>query len=282
MRNYLLLYIFLAFSCSNAVKIDKKSKELALQSDTLIINGNYKEAMIIIEKALELDDRNYIAYNNLGYLKDELGYPQEEVLQAFKKSYDLNNNYMIGLYSLTNYYLKLKEYQNAVEFGMTYLNKSESAAVEEKDKAHILGIIGESYNYLNSYENAIKYLTESLKIAPENAGGYKERGTAYRNLGENSNAIVDFNKSIELDSSYHQAFNSRAIYYEDIGESEKALVDYNAAIRLNPNPSTYLLNRALFRYSIGDKNDACKDFLKSDSLGNEKAQDYYIKYCVEK
>ena len=286
MRNLTLRYlqfviIFLFTSCANNKKAIDDSIEFTRQSQILIKNKNYQEALIAVNKAIELDNKNYAAYNNLGYIKLELNYPEQEVYEAFKKSYDLNENYLVALASLTNFQCYTKNYNEAVRFGKEYLEKVDKIPETANERVQVLGIIGESYNYLNSYDTAIIYLTKALQLDSTRAGSYKERGVAFRNIGEKHKALNDFNKAIEIDSLYSQAYNSRAICYDNLNMSDKALADYNKAISLEPNSSVYFLNRAILRLNLGYKAEACSDIYKSDSLGNNEAKNYF-KYCMEK
>lgn len=275
---YPAIFLFL-FSCGNSGRINKESHRLSLKSDTLIQKGKFEEALNVIEKALKIDDKNYIAYNNLGYVKQNLGYPENEILEAFTKSYELNNDYLIGLFSLTNYQFYQKKYQKTIDLGKKYLKKVETTGENFETRAHIYTIIGESYNYLNSYKMAHKYLTNSININPSETGAYKERGIANRNLGNLQNALLDLNKAIELETDYHQAFNSRAILYEDFNEPELALQDYNIAIELNPNSGLYYFNRGTYLIDLGRIGEACEDLNIALSLGHDEAKSYIEEHC---
>jgi len=279
MKYYSIVVLLLLISCSSRPEIDEESYQLVLKSDTALMERNLNEALSLVNKAIEIDKNNYIAYNNLGYVKLFLDYPNNEVLEAFKKSYDLNNDYLVGLYSLTNCYFEYKDYKNTIKFGSRYLDKISNKGNLLVQESQILAVIGESYNYLLEYSKAEEYLTKSIQIEPNIATRYKERGIARKNLGNEVNALNDFNKAIFLDSLYHQAYNSIAIYFEKLEMAEEALINYNKAIDLEPNSSIYLLNRAKFLIEKGNIEQACLDIEKSDSLGNKEAKEYREKYC---
>lgn len=282
MRYFLFLVLFIVISCGNGNKAIEKSVELTRQSQILIKSKKYQEALVIVNKAIELDSKNYAAYNNLGYIKLELNYPKTEVYEAFKRSYELNENYLVALISLTNFHFYQKNYDKVVKLGLEYLDKVDKNAETESERAQILRIIGESYNYLNSFDSAIIYLTESIQLDSNHAGSFKERGTAYRNIDEKTKALSDFNKALEIDSLYSQAYNSRAICYEHLNMNDKAILDYNKAISIDSNSSVYYLNRAKLRITLGNIKEARHDISKSYSLGNDEAKGYYLKYCTSK
>jgi len=279
MKYLFFLSVPLIFSCGNRHSINQQSLNYAIHSDTLIIEGKLQDALSSAEKAIELDEDNYIAFNNLGCIKSKLSYPNKEILEAFTHSYKLNPYYITGIANLTNFYFHLKDYSNTILFGKEYLKKSQNKDVLKKEKAHILSLIGESHNYLQSYNDAIEYLTKSLQIEPEDPGCYKERGTAYRLLGKNKEAIDDLNKAISLDSLYHQAYNCRAVYFDDLNLNEKALSDYNKAISIKPDHADYYFNRGMLRIKLKEISVGCRDLFIADSLGSDDAKKYYTKYC---
>jgi tetratricopeptide (TPR) repeat protein len=278
-----IFFLILIFTCISCKYFEnKESLELALKSDTLILKGEFNDALLAVEKSIELDNDNYIAFNNLGYIRRELNYPDSEVLFAINKAHELNEEYPIAIANLVIFYFDKENYSEAIKWGMKYLNNAEKINLNPIDKSQILGKIGESYNYLKSYEKADSFLTKSIEIDSTKATWYKERGTANRNLHKNKEALNDYNRAIELDSLYSQAYNSRAIYFDDLNIIEKAFSDYNMAIKLKPSSSIYLMNRAKLFIKIGKIEEACKDIIKSDSIGHEEANEYYEKYCKEK
>lgn len=279
MKYYLLLVSLLLFSCSNRNEINIDSYNLALQSDTALMKGNVNEAMGFVSMALDIDKSNYIAYNNLGYIKLMLDYPKNEILEAFQKSYKLNNDYLVGLYSLTNCYFTFKDYKNTIKFGNRYLSKIQYDDTILSKKSQILAMIGESYSYRGKFHLAEEFLTKSIQMEPRIATRYKERAIAFRHLGDKTKALNDFNKAIILDSLYHQAYNSRAIYFDNNKMYEKALLDYNKAIELEPNSAIYLLNRAKLLIDLDNIEQACIDIIKADSLGSKEGSEYRLKYC---
>jgi tetratricopeptide (TPR) repeat protein len=63
---------------------------------------------------------------------------------------------------------------------------------------------------MDDYNNAIR-------INPDFAPPYFNRGNLYNNLGQYQLAIEDFNNTIRLSPDYAMAYNSRAIIYLNHG-----------------------------------------------------------------
>src|SRR5262249_16559641 len=64
----------------------------------------------------------------------------------------------------------------------------------------------------------------------------------YANKGDRDRAIADYNEAIRLDPENAMAFNNRGASYANKGDRDRAIADYNEAIRLNPNFSLAFTN----------------------------------------
>jgi len=84
---------------------------------------------------------------------------------------------------------------------------------------------------------AISDLTKAIKLNPNDAAAYRNRGYAYDNLYQYDKAISDFSEAIRLDPNNAEAYKSRGEVYSWIDQYDQAIGDYNEAIRLDPNDS---------------------------------------------
>jgi len=277
---YLILSLAL-INCNHTVDhtIDKKSLYYSKQSDSLLLNGNLKEAEVAIKKALELDDKNFAAYNNLGVLNFKLGRSQDEVLAPLLKSVSINGDYLVGLYSLAGYYHEIEQYSNSIKYCTKYIKIARNENDLRDSVAHMYAIRGECKNYLKQYNDALSDLNESIAINPNSAAAFKERGSAYRNMGRYDEAIENYSKAIAINPNYAQAYGALGICYDDGKKGfNKALENYSKAIELNPKSGTYFFNRGAFLFDNGFKGKAYQDLKKADSLGKTEAKTYLDRY----
>ena len=82
-------------------------------------------------------------------------------------------------------------------------------------------------------------------------------------------AIEDWDEAIRLDPQDADAYNNRGIAYHDLGEYQRAIEDYDEAIRLNPQAAYAYYNRGLAYERLGRQEQADRDFAKAKELGVE-------------
>jgi len=64
---------------------------------------------------------------------------------------------------------------------------------------------------------------------------YRGQAFMYRNKGDNDRAIADFNEAIRLKPNDASAYNNRGLAYAAKGDDDHATADFNEAARLKPN-----------------------------------------------
>ena len=68
------------------------------------------------------------------------------------------------------------------------------------------------------HDLAIDDFNMAIKLKPDYAIAYNNRGTVYRIIGEYDRAIEDCNKAIELDPGYAEPYSNRGAAYREKGE----------------------------------------------------------------
>ena len=88
---------------------------------------------------------------------------------------------------------------------------------------------------IGEYDRAIADFDAAVRIRPDIAGLYLERGLAYEAKGEHLPAIRDFSAAIERKFNLVQAHFGRAIAYQANGQRELSIADMNNAMKLDRN-----------------------------------------------
>ena len=132
---------------------------------------------------------------------------------------------------------------------------------------------------LSDYQGAIKDFDEAIRLEPQNAVAYFNRGTAYLYLGLADLAseklehaleafvevLANYDQAISLDPEYADAYGSRGAAYVYLEKYELAIQDYTEAIRIEPLAAElYAARAALYdelvdpQRSIQDRETACE------------------------
>lgn len=111
---------------------------------------------------------------------------------------------------------------------------------------------GEELSGAREYDRAIADYSDAIRLKPDYAEAYNNRGFAYYLKGDGARAIADYTRAIELRPDYPKAYNSRGVVYMSGGYGrDKAIADFDRAIALKPDFRYAYINRAnarLFRH----------------------------------
>lgn len=115
----------------------------------------------------------------------------------------------------------------------------------------------------------IEKRSEYIRLNPNDAKGYNNRGYKYHNRGDFQLAIKDYDEAIRLEPNSGAIYSNRASTYFKLKNYAKAIRDLSEAIRLDPaDESTYRQLRGLAYINQGDRVKGCIDFKKACELGD--------------
>lgn len=121
-----------------------------------------------------------------------------------------------------NYKVAISAYKDAIALQPN----SKTAALAQKQ-------IGMIYNTLESYQDAVPFLRESLRIDPNQHIASKELGFAYYKLKQYPNALAAFGQATRLKPDYAGAHYFLGFTYVRIGKKEEALQVYKRLLTLD-------------------------------------------------
>jgi tetratricopeptide (TPR) repeat protein len=127
---------------------------------------------------------------------------------------------------------------------------------------------------LGDKQGAIDDYTLAIKFNPNLAKAYYNRGIVRNDLGDKPGAIDDFNLAIKFNPNYAQAYNNRGVVRDELGDKPGAIDDFNLAIKFNPNLAKAYYNRGIVRNDLGDKPGAIDDFNLAIKFNPNYAQAY--------
>ena len=122
---------------------------------------------------------------------------------------------------------------------------------------------GDARRKLGNLEGAIKDYNMAIRLGDDYAYVYVNRGIAKVDLGDQKDAIKDYDRAIHLDPAYVDAYSRRAGAKSDLGDQKGAIEDYNAVIHLKPEDDLLTkayLNRGIAKSDLGDQKGAIEDY----------------------
>ncbi|MBU7581524.1 MAG: tetratricopeptide repeat protein [Nostoc sp. TH1S01] len=124
------------------------------------------------------------------------------------------------------------------------------------------------------YTNAITNYSEALKLYPNDAEIYYQRGLSYYQLGDYEEAIADYSQAIQINLNDAKLYIKRGLAQYQLGDYISAIDDYSQAIRINPNVAVAYKNRADARSNLGDNQGAIEDYTQALKINPNYAVNY--------
>ena len=122
---------------------------------------------------------------------------------------------------------------------------------------------GQSEKALAAYDTAIRLL-------PDYAEVYNNRGNIKTGLGSHDAALDDYDEAIRLNPNFAEAYSNRGSIKFGLGEHAAALADLNEAIRLQPDFMNAYINRGISQLSLNNIDEAEADLQKALALANQQ------------
>ncbi len=166
------------------------AKEFTQKGRELIDKREYMEAILNLNKAIELDAKQSVAYFLRGNLKEKF-----EDLHGAMKDYNLaietNSKYTEAFFARGNVKMRLQDYYGAIaDFSSAIsINENYIEAYFNRGKAKQL---------LMAYEDAINDVTKIIQINPKSIDAYYMRGILRIDFGDLKNGCLDLSKAGEL------------------------------------------------------------------------------------
>lgn len=147
---------------------------------------------------------------------------------------------------------KTRKTKAAINITGGYPSETQPAvSAERRKQAAALVVSGDAHRMNGAFDNAIREITEAIRIDPNNALAYALRGSAYQGKGVGDLAILDFTQSIRIDPNFTWAYSQRCLAYLAKGAQELALSDINEVIRLEPKNYWAYKTRSTVYHNLG-------------------------------
>ena len=113
---------------------------------------------------------------------------------------------------------------------------------------------------MGRYDDAITDYDKAIRLKPDFAEAYSNRGNTKEALGRHDDAIADHDEAIHLKPDFAEAYYNRGVSKVQQGRHDDAIADCNEAIRLKPDYAEAYINRGRMKSMLSLNAEAQKDF----------------------
>jgi tetratricopeptide (TPR) repeat protein len=188
--------------------------------------GFWQNSGSLFRHAVEVTDKNYLAYNNLAYFLSAEG-KTAEAMENYEKSLEINPDYPDALNNMGYALAGQKRFVEAIPY-------YERALRFQPTQAEVHNNLGNAFSELGRSEEAMAEYEKALKLNPENADAHNNVGIALAMQGKMDQAIAHFHSAIQFKTNYASAHghlgNALALQHK----LDEAIQQYNVCLRLNP------------------------------------------------
>lgn len=195
----------------------------------------FDKAVDYFKRAVQINQSNYVVYNNMANALKELG-RLDEALENCEISIGIKQDNAQAfcirgavLQSMGNYHDAISSCQTAIDlmpdFAEAYNNLG-NALLDTKD-----------------FEKALISFNQALKINPHDGAVYFNRAAALQALWRIDEAIQNLDLAIEIQPDFADAYNNRGVALLGVKRYLDALKDFEHSLQLSPNQADAYVNR---------------------------------------
>ena len=195
------------------------------------------EALIVNQKAVEINPKDAEAHYNLGNTLKELGQLEEaeakyrEAIKLEPDFIEAHSNLGITLQALIRLEEAIIIYKDAIIINSYY------------PEVHYN--LGNTLKELGQLEEAGISYKHAIALKHNYYEAYSNLGVTLQDLGRLEEAEINYKQALTIDPNYATAHNNLGLTLQELGRLEEAEASYKHAIRLKPNSPDALMNLSI-------------------------------------
>jgi len=184
------LVLVSAFVFVSMLSVAQGAKEYTQRGRELLEKQEYVEALVNLNKAIELDPNYSSAYYLRGNIKDNFE-DRHGAMKDYNKAIEKNPKFAEALFARGNVKMKLQDYYGAIDDFSAVIAVNENFVEAYFSR-------GRAKQFLQAYQDAINDCSKIIQINPKNADAYSMRGILRIEFGDTKNGCLDLSKAGEL------------------------------------------------------------------------------------
>jgi tetratricopeptide (TPR) repeat protein len=158
---------------------------------------------------------------------------------------------------------KQRRYKESIQ----YIEKALKAGVATEQESDLWTIVGNGYDALEQYPQAIVAHEKALELDPQSFIAWTNLGATHRHNGNYPEARRCYQKALDINANYPEAHASLGALYIFEGEPEKAVASLEKALALDDSLPVTHANIAVAYAKLGRFAEAQTSLDKATSLG---------------
>ena len=166
------------------------AKELTQKGMVLYEKHEFTEALLNLNKAIEMDANNSAAYFLRGNIKDAFD-DRHGAMKDYNVAIEKNLKFSQAFFARGNVKMKLQDYYGAID-------DYSAAIIINENYVEAYFNRGKAKQFLQAYEDAINDCTKIIQINPKSIDAYYMRGILRIDFGDTKNGCLDLSKAGEM------------------------------------------------------------------------------------
>jgi tetratricopeptide (TPR) repeat protein len=212
----------------------------------------WRNSETLFRRAVQVTQKNYLAYNNLGFYLSNRG-EVGEAMENYRKSLAIKPDYEDAHNNLGYAYAAQKKYPEAIA-------EYEAALRIRPNHPEVHNNLGNALGDTGRADEAIAHYMITLHQKPEHADAHNNLGVALAMKGRFDEAIEHFHAALRYKPNDASAHSNLGNTYGMQGKFDLAIPEYIEAIRLNPKDSQAQNNLGITLFKQGKADEAISHY----------------------
>ncbi|MCF8295921.1 MAG: tetratricopeptide repeat protein [Saprospiraceae bacterium] len=260
--------IIVFFLIISSLSYGQRASEFRDMAKEKIAQKDYQYALVLIEKAIALNDTNQWYYLTKSEIQIKL-YGSREALKSINQAININNKRAEPYNRAGSCYLAV----NIIDSAIIMYDLAIKYAENDTAKYSYIANRGSAKYRNRDFLEAIKDFEKVLEFNPQDIAALNNAANVYAELGKRDKSIECYKNIITIDENFIGSYINLGFNYSEMDSLDLSIEYFGKAIEMDSTQALIYSNRGYTYYKKGDYTNALKDINYSISLypGNSYA-----------